>query len=152
MSMKEPKDLAERYLLKACTLDGIEYEWKMPSKVIQGNKRKTSTGHQKVRQILAELYPLFQVYEEVPIRVRFHPYKTLYLDLYVKHLNLAIEVHGAQHYEFSSLFHKTHLDFLIQQRNDSLKVDWCNHNDIDLLVLDSRNTLNWKEMIQGYEY
>ena len=136
--------------MKVQTLDGIEHDWKMPSKIIQGTSRKTSHGHKLSEAILSKLYPRFQIYEEVPIRVEKRT--TLYLDLYIKHLNLAIEVHGSQHYAFSSLFHDTILNFLIQKRNDSLKADWCELNDINLLVLDSRNTGNWEEIIQGYEY
>ncbi len=136
--------------MKVQTLDGIEYEWKIPYKIIQGNKRKTSFDHEGAKIILEQLYPNFQIYEEIPIRVINK--KTLYIDLYIKQLNLALEVHGQQHYAFSSLFHKTKLDFINQQRNDRFKTEWCDLNGINLLVLDNKETRLWKDQIKNYEY
>jgi hypothetical protein len=132
------------------TLDDVDYEWKIPDKVIQGNTRKTSSYHGKAKEILLGLYPMFAIYEEVPIRVKNR--KTLYLDFYIQTLNLAIEIHGAQHYAFSSLFHSSGLDFIRQRRNDEMKEEWCELNDISFLALDYRETKLWKDLIEHYEY
>ncbi len=136
--------------MKVKTLNGVQYDWKIPSKVIQGNTRKTSSFHSKAKHILLELYPFLAIYEEVPIRIRDR--LTLYVDFYIKPLNLVIEIHGSQHYAFSSLFHKTALDFIHQRYNDSLKEEWCLFNDISFLELDYRETDSWKDQIANYEY
>ena len=149
MSIKTPED-CKRYLLKARRFDNLEYEWTMPSKVIQGNKRTTSSLHATAKGILITLYPRFPIYEEV--RIDIEQGKFLYLDLYVKHLNLALEVHGAQHYKFNSLFHRTRLDFARQRYNDTIKEEWCKFNDIGFLALDYKEIDIWEDQIKNYEY
>jgi len=132
--------------MKVSTLTGDAYEWKLPRR----NKRKTSSYHKIAKQILKELYPNFSIYEETPILIKRR--KTLFLDFYIKNLNLAIEIHGIQHYTFSSLFHETKLDFLKQRQNDQLKQEWCELNNISFLPLDYREEQEWSIQIKNYEY
>lgn len=114
-------------------LNEQEIVWKLPERITQGNRRKTSKYHAQAKKLLKELYPTVRFYEEVPIPVE--PQKELYLDFYIPSLETAIEVHGEQHYSFSSRFHKTKLDFFKSQRNDALKAEWCELNHIRLIVL-----------------
>ena len=59
----------------------------------------------------------------------------LEIDLFNEELNIACEYNGAQHYKFSSLFHKTYDDFLLQQKRDLFKYDIINKKDIMLIIV-----------------
>ncbi len=85
------------------------------------------------REIIKEIYPTCRFYEEVPIIVENK--KKLFLDFYIPTFGLAIEVHGQQHYNFTAMFHKNKLDFLMAQANDNKKAEWCELNGINLIVL-----------------
>jgi hypothetical protein len=115
------------------TLDEQIYEWYIPEKVVKGNKRRTSLGHSTAKRLLKDLCPVCPIYEEVPILVESN--KRLYLDFYIPVINLAAEVHGKQHYEFTSYYHKSKLDFLLSQGNDRKKSEWCELNEIKLVIL-----------------
>lgn len=121
------------YTMLAKTIDGTEYEWKIPERLTKGNKRKTSLGHAAAKHLLHDIYPTCSVYEEIPIIVEFR--KKLFLDFYVPALQLAVEVHGKQHYVFTPLYHKSKLDFLKSIGNDAKKSVWCEINNIQLIVL-----------------
>tara|TARA_R110000824_G_scaffold327224_2_gene514137 strand:+ start:2757 stop:3182 length:426 start_codon:yes stop_codon:yes gene_type:complete len=133
------------------TLSGHRCEWKLPSKVIQGNKRKTSNYHSAAKKLLQETYSTIQIFEEVPIHT--DTLRTLYLDFYIPSLDLAIEVHGEQHYNFSSHFHGSRRKFLKARANDRDKITWCELNGIFIAILSYKESLSqWKEKIVNYEY
>lgn len=48
----------------------------------------------------------------------------------------ACECNGPQHYRYDPFFHNNDpANFIRQQRNDKIKVDWCKTNSIDLIVV-----------------
>lgn len=119
--------------MQVSTLDGRKYNWKIPEKLSKGNKRQTSKLHSTTRELIKQVYPTCRFYEEVPIVVEGK--KKLFLDFYIPTFGLAIEVHGQQHYNFTALYHKNKLDFLMAQANDNKKAEWCALNGINLIVL-----------------
>jgi hypothetical protein len=80
--------------------------------------------------------------EEVTI-----PGSSLYLDLYLPLIPLAVEVHGKQHYEHIPFFHKTKADFLLSQKRDKDKANWAEFNHIFFVVLPYDKEYNWWELI-----
>jgi hypothetical protein len=71
--------------------------------------------HLKARQILKDLYPSIQILEEIQIPIRKSEY--LIVDFFIPLLSIIVEVQGQQHYEKSSLFHKSDNDFIKQKNN-----------------------------------
>ena len=130
------------------TLDGNEYQFKIPEKIAKGQKHhKKSKGHSTAKKILKELYPLSQVYEEIPIIINEN--KTLYIDLYLPTLGLMVEVNGRQHYEHTSHFHKSKLDYLKAKQNDELKKQFCELNNIRLVILPYDKQKEWRDLLDN---
>lgn len=127
-------------------LDGQTYEWKIKGREVTKDYRPRSELHVLARDIIKERFPTMQVLEEVPIQ----PYKgkTLYLDFYIPLIRLAIEVHGEQHFKFSSLFHSSTRDFIKQQSNDEDKKNWCEQNGIGLIIFKYDEKDQWADLIK----
>ena len=75
--------------------------------------------HLRARKLIKELYPTVQLMEEVPVQLRRG--KTVYLDFYINTIKLVIEVHGAQHYKYNTLYHSNAQDFVNQRKRDADK-------------------------------
>ena len=126
-------------------LDGIEMCWKPRGRSDLFEGRNKSSLHLKARSLLRTKYPTVRILEEVSIPIRKR--KVQYFDFYLPLKNLAIEVHGEQHFMMSSMFHKTKADFIKQKRNDREKAEWCDLNAIDLIVLRYDQQDRWEELI-----
>lgn len=124
-------------------LEGNVSQWKARGKEVVQDRRPRSGLHKKARDLIKERFPTLLVLEEVSLKPR--PRVTLYLDFYLPLRKLAIEVHGEQHYKFSSLFHSSALDFMNQKKNDRDKADWCDINGIELIVLPYNE--DWSESL-----
>ena len=59
----------------------------------------------------------------------------MHLDGYNKHLCLAFEYNGVQHYKYTSFFHKNKNNFIIQKNNDKLKKQLCKQNGVNLIEI-----------------
>jgi len=81
-------------------------------------RKDRSALHTKVRELLRKLFPGFGVGEEVPIRVNG---SVLYVDLMVKELQVVVECHGKQHFEYIEHFHGNHEGFVSSQQRDADK-------------------------------
>jgi len=127
------------------TLDGKEYSWTISSKVARGNKRDTSSLHAAAKKILREIYPMLDIYEEVPIIVEKN--QKLYLDFYIPSIQTAIEVNGRQHYSFNPYHHKSKMHFMRMKVNDRKKAEWCEYNNIILKVLPYNKIIEWRNII-----
>ena len=57
----------------------------------------------------------------------------LELDIFLPSINVAIEVNGAQHYQFVPFFHGSYDEFESQQRRDSQKYEICSKAGVYLL-------------------
>jgi len=58
----------------------------------------------------------------------------LFFDFYIKSLAILIECQGSQHYKFVSHFHDTKENFYAQKRRDNLKVEYCEENNLTLVL------------------
>lgn len=92
------------------------------------NEMKCSKGHYVVGKILKHLFPYYKVEEEQPIG-------SLWIDWLIPQLNIAVEVHGEQHSQMSSFFHKTKHDFVKGQENDWSKSEMLESQGISLIVI-----------------
>ena len=92
-----------------------------------------SKGHEYLKELLKKMFPLADIEEEYPIKVRG---KTLYIDILMKSpIRVAFEMQGIQHEQFSPFFHKSADDLRLQQINDNLKRMWCAENKIGLVYV-----------------
>ena len=131
--------------MKVVDLNGREYHWQLAGH--RPTNRKCSKLHLEARDTLNKLYPNIILLEEVPIRI--YRGKLLYLDFYIPMYKKAIEVHGQQHYAFNSQFHKHKLDFKRQQLNDTLKEEWCDKNQITLIILPFDRIAEWRRILKS---
>lgn len=86
----------------------------------------------KCREILEDLF-------NVPfIKKRLECMERLELDGYNEKYNLAFEYNGLQHEKFIDFFHRNGIeDFLKQQERDERKLELCEKNNIDLIIIPS---------------
>lgn len=131
--------------MKVSTIDGKKYVWKINGEEVVLDRRNRSSLHVEARAILREKFPTLQILEEVSIEVRRG--KTLYLDFYIPVRRLAIEVHGEQHFAYSSFFHKSAQDFMQQKKNDGDKAEFCEINGIDLIILPFNQVKEWANLL-----
>lgn len=131
--------------MKVVDLNGKEYHWQLTGH--RPKKRKHSKLHLQARELVEEAYPNIIHLEEVPIRI--YGSRILYLDFYLPMYKKAIEVHGQQHFEFNTQFHTTALDFKRQQLNDMLKEEWCDKNNIELLILRFDRKEEWRRILKS---
>ena len=139
--------------MKAIGINGKEYIWNLTKyDVFYDDLRKRSKYHIRARNLLKEIYHSYRILEEVklPGSTALHRKSVLYLDFYIPSLQLAIEVHGEQHYNFCPFFHKTMADFLKAKARDDDKQVWCELNNIRLITLKYSETDDeWKQRIKS---
>ncbi len=114
-------------------LDGNMSTWNV-NKTKDVKDKNKSNLHLTCKALLKQNFPTIPFVEELPVRIRGT--KKLTLDFYIPLKNIAIEVHGKQHYHFIPYFHKSKSHFLKLRRNDRDKQKWCNTNGIQLIILD----------------
>jgi len=132
-------------------LNGISSAWKISVSPKSKKRNKTSNYHSLAKSLLGIMYPVYSICEEIPINIQNNIW--LYLDIYLPTINMAIEIHGEQHYSFNVFFHKTQLGFLQQKQNDRLKQEWCKLNNVALICLPyNETTEEWQDRIENYEY
>lgn len=139
-------------------LDGELYLWKLYRYTIHRDKlrKARSKYHLRARKVILEVYGSYKILEEVKLPgcdtrkfVKGPKNSVLYLDFFIPNIDLAIEVHGEQHYEHIPFFHPTKADFVKAQIRDDNKIEWCRINDIDLVTLKySDSEDDWKEQLR----
>jgi len=84
------------------------------------------------------MYPTFRVVQEYSIKITndYGKQLTLYLDIFIKELNLAIECNGIQHFKPVGFFHNGVEGFNKSKKNDKIKKEWCESNGISLIEVD----------------
>ena len=108
-----------------------------------------SSLHTKTREIIKDLFPNLSVYEEVtlPGSKKIGRSSLLYADFFIPELMLIIEAHGRQHYQYCSFFHKDKMDFINAKKRDLDKIEWCEINNIKIVVLPFDRKEEWKQLI-----
>jgi very-short-patch-repair endonuclease len=99
---------------------------------------------------LKELFPYDTIYEEVTLPGSNKPSRPskLFADFFVPAYKLIVEVHGRQHFEYVSFFHKTKAEFLKSKSRDRDKKRWCEINSLNFVSLKfSENLDEWKQRI-----
>lgn len=120
--------------MKITDLEGNIHRWKSEGTTVRFNEqRPRSQLHKKARLLLRDIYPTLQICEEVLVPLRRD--KKIFLDFYINTIKTVVEVHGAQHYKFNSLYHSCAQDFLNQQKRDMDLRDWCNLNNLNYIEL-----------------
>lgn len=112
--------------MKVTGLNGKEYTLKLKR---TSNKFKSSY-HKVAVSLLAEIYPLYPVYEEVKI-----PDLNLYLDIFVPSLGICVEIQGEQHTKLVPHFHQNIAGYTRAKSHDMKKRQWCELNGITLIEL-----------------
>ncbi len=107
--------------------------------------RPRSSYHLRARELLARLYPLDRRLEEVHLPGS----DGLYVDFFLPGRRLMVEVHGEQHYNRTSIFHETMLDFWKGQARDRKKEDWAILNHLRLVELPCHESVElWTERLR----
>ena len=118
--------------MKITDLEGNIHRWKSEGTTVRFNEqRPRSQLHKKARLLLRDIYPTLQICEEVLVPLRRD--KKIFLDFYINTIKTVVEVHGAQHYKFNSLYHSCAQDFLNQQKRDMDLRDWCYLNNLNYI-------------------
>lgn len=68
----------------------------------------------------------------------------LFVDIFIKELNLAIECNGEQHYKANKFFYGGSFDFKKSQKRDELKKEWCKKNKISLAIFKFSDKLSYE--------
>jgi hypothetical protein len=139
--------------LKVIGLNGREYNLNLSKyNVYKNDNRKRSKHHVRARELINKVYNSYGVLEEVklPGSTSAHKKSVLYLDFYIPNIRIAFEVHGRQHYEHVPFFHRTKAAFILAKARDEDKAEWCELNNIELIILKYSGTDNeWIETIKG---
>ena len=139
--------------MKVFGINGKEYVWNLTGyEVYDDDNRRRSKYHVRARNLLKEIFHSYRILEEVklPGSTELHRKSVLYLDFYIPSIKLAIEVHGEQHYEFCSFFHKNKADFLKSKARDEDKIEWCSINGINIVILNYKESDDeWRQHINS---
>jgi hypothetical protein len=138
--------------MKVVGLNNKEYILDIKKYIIKNNDtKKKSRYHILARELLNDMF-VYPVLEEVKLPGSRCPSKksTLFLDFFIPQIDLAVEVHGKQHYEYCKFFHKTKAGFLTSLKRDSIKEEWCEKNEINLIILKYSDTVeDWRKQIDS---
>lgn len=94
----------------------------------------TSKLQEYTARKLSENFGHLKIYENYrPDWLRGSDLEILELDFYIPELNLAIEVQGAQHYQYVEFFHQNLDNFNKTKERDRTKIDVCEGRGINLL-------------------
>lgn len=108
-------------------------------------KNNASKLHASVYGFCKQRFPLYTVFQEYPISVDNRGLKaSLFIDILIKELRLAIECNGEQHYEPSAFFFGGSFGFKKAQKNDKLKEKWCKDNGYKLIIFKFNDKLDYE--------
>ncbi len=136
--------------MKVVGFNGREYNLDL-KKYIRNHRSKRSRYHVLAREIISEVFNGYNILEEVKLPGSRDPAKksVLYLDFFIPNIKIGVEVHGEQHYKYVPFFHKSKAGFLQAQTRDRIKVEWCELNSIELIVLKYDSTEKyWREQLE----
>lgn len=68
-----------------------------------------------------------------PYIVKKKPF--VFIDFYLPKHNIFIEYNGKQHYEYTPFFHKSEIDFKLQEFRDITVRNYCKNKDITLIEI-----------------
>lgn len=130
--------------MKVIGFDGKEYSINFTKDCKDTVK---SELHNQAREILKICLPYAKIYEDVILKGCRGIGGALIGDFVIPNLPLLVEVHGRQHYEYVKYFHKSKKNFKLYVKNDSIKKDWCELNEIIYIELAYNKIKEWKKII-----
>lgn len=136
--------------MKCIGLNGREYHLNL-QKYTNKKRLSTSSYHAIARDVIAETFTGYTTYEEVKLPGSTPSYRksVLYLDFFIPNLKMGVEVHGRQHFEYIPFFHKDRMGYAKAQARDRDKKQWCEINDIELVILNyDESPEYWREKLE----
>lgn len=138
--------------MKVKGFDGRSYTINFTKANHKSYRDKRSSYHKKARELISKSFPFEIVYEETTLPgSRTRATGLLYADFIIPKLCIMIEVHGEQHYTFSRFFHKTKKGFQEHKRRDVKKIEWCELNEITMIVLPFDKEEQWQELLTSWK-
>lgn len=102
-----------------------------------------SAPHLRARQLLKRMFSTDILLEEV-----YLPNSQMRLDFYIPGRDVAVEVQGKQHEEYTPHFHGPPDKFHEAMKRDRKKKDFCDMNGIELIYLvDGEGDDVWREAL-----
>jgi hypothetical protein len=137
-------------MIRVIGFDNKEHKFNFSKNKKRRYQDNKSSLHEKARSVIKEIFPTLSVYEEVtlPGSKKIGRSSLLYADFFLPEIMLIVEVHGKQHYEYCSFFHKDKMDFLKSRKRDIDKIEWCEINNIKIVALPYNEEKEWKNLIQ----
>ena len=140
--------------MKVKGLNGRTYNLDLKKHLVaKDDERKRSAPHLKARELIHEFFSGYSIFEEVKLPGSRDPSKksVLFLDFFISNVMIAVEVHGSQHYCYNPYFHKNVAGFYQSIRRDKIKKEWCDINNIELIVLDTRDHISvWRDQLECF--
>lgn len=135
--------------MKTIGTDGKLYILNPKKSAINEDNEAKSSLHKCARLIIKQCLPYSTVYEEILLTGCKGISGTLRADFFIPDLPLLIEVHGEQHYKYIKHYHKSETEFLLAQKNDLIKKEWCLINEIAYVELPFNKAKEWKTLINA---
>lgn len=136
--------------MKVVGLNGREYNLDL-KRYMHNNRARVSKYHTQARSLIQDIFHGYNILEEVKLPGSVNPAKksVLYLDFLIPNVKMGVEVHGRQHYEYIPFFHKSKAGFLRSQSRDRTKAEWCEKNQIELIILKYSDTKDdWRKQLE----
>ena len=136
--------------MKVTGLNGREYNLDL-KKYMKKDRINRSFYHLQARDIIHDVFLGYNILEEVKLPGSVDPAKksVLYLDFLIPNANIGVEVHGQQHFKYTPFFHKSKAGFLQAKARDKAKIEWCDINEIELIVLNYDSSQeHWREQLE----
>jgi len=93
--------------------------------------------------LVSELYKGLEVTYEYPL----HELNQR-IDIFVPSLGIAFEIHGKQHYEYNSFFHKSALDWNVSKLQDKRKLEYLKEHGIKVVEIPYNKRINTVEELK----
>lgn len=123
---------------------GRETTWSFRGcRILKDATRPRSALHLEARELLKKMYSGSIIFEEVKI-----PGTKLRFDFVFPARQAAIEVQGQQHFEYTPHFHKNVSEFVRALGRDQKKKEFCEINEIKLVVLRFDERHLWESQIR----
>lgn len=113
----------------------------------RGRVKTPSSLHKQAFELVRAIYPSDAIIEEISLPIARG--KTLFGDIYLPARKFLVEPHGEQHYSYSSFFYKSRRDFLLAQKRDRDKEEWCKLNDITYIELPFNKIDEWEAILKN---
>lgn len=105
-----------------------------------------SKGELKITLLLTEMGIEF-ITQKTFDDLRSDKNNLLRFDFFLPKYNTCIEYQGIQHYRFDGFYNKTQEDFLLRQKYDNMKEEYCQKNNINLIIINYKDYYNLNKEI-----